>query len=72
VVVHEAVDREEPHGVAVKRADYTNDRGGPWWFQMVFEDGTFDTSQPYQPCMDCHAADWRPTEGLWGVPTFAK
>ncbi len=71
VIIHEAVNREEPHGVEVKRDDYVDETGRPWWLRMVYDDGTIDET-PREACADCHTESYRPTEGLWGVPTFAK
>lgn len=71
VIVHEAVNREEAHGVEVKRDDYHDETGRSWWMRMVYDDGSYDTSDR-EACADCHQEDWRPTEGLWGIPTSAK
>lgn len=71
VIVHEAVNGEEAHGVEVKRDDYVDETGRPWWMAMVFDDGEIDVT-PREACADCHTAPWRPTEGLWGLPTSAK
>ena len=71
VIIHEAVNREESHGVAVKRDDYTDEMGRNWWLRMINDDGTLDDT-PRQPCADCHNDAYRPSEGLWGVPSDAK
>jgi hypothetical protein len=68
VIVHEAVNREQGHGVQVRREDgFVADDGGAWWDGKLFDDGTFDEN-PCNPCSDCHSPDARPgTEGLVGV-----
>lgn len=75
VIIHEAVNREEAHGVEVKRDDYVDDLGRDWWLRMVYDDGTIDdqSDDPYaQPCSSCHNEGVRVTEGLWGIPAAAK
>ncbi len=72
VIVHEAVDREEPHGVEVRRADYKDDAGRGWWLRMIDDDGVIEDTTARQPCSDCHNEEQRASEGLWGIPTAAK
>jgi hypothetical protein len=72
VIVHEAVDREEPHGVEVKRDDYVDNGGRDWWMRMINDEGTIEPEGTREPCEDCHNNTWRASEGLWGVPTFVE
>jgi hypothetical protein len=68
LIVHEAVNREEGHAVAVKRDDYLDENGRAWWMAKIWDDGSFDENA-CQPCSDCHSDNVRPnSEGLWGVP----
>jgi hypothetical protein len=69
VFIHEAVNREEGHGVAVKRSDHTDEyNGSSWWYGKIFDDGTDDTNT-CNPCGSCHT---RPeTDFVWGVPVSA-
>ncbi len=70
LIVHEAVDREEGHGVLVKRhRSFDNLNGTDWWFGKVYDDGTYDTNA-CTPCTACHVRN--ETEGLWGIPTVAQ
>lgn len=72
VIVHEAVERSEGHGVLVKRDDgYENAAGEPWWFGKVYDDGTYDLNACL-PCESCHTEIRAGTEGLWGVPVEAR
>ncbi len=71
VVVHEAVDREEGHGVQVKLGEPVDELGRDWWFGKLYDDGAHDT-EVCTPCVVCHTAELRPgTDGLWGVPADA-
>lgn len=71
VLIHEAVNREEGHGVQVKRDDYENLVGGDWWFGKVYDDGTYDINA-CSPCEQCHdPAPREASEGLWGIPEEA-
>lgn len=72
VVVHEAVDREEGHGVTVRREEgWTDEEGRGWYMAKLFDDGTPD-AVPCTPCVACHSDAARPaTDGLWGVPPSA-
>lgn len=74
VIIHEAVNREEAHGVEIKRDDYEDDIGRPWWMVMVYDDGSYQEPDPAWDygCYECHSESYRPSEGLWGVPTMAK
>ncbi len=73
VIIHEAVDGEEAHGVEVKRSDYEDDLGRDWWLRMVTSNGVIEEPAQYgQACSSCHNESTRPSEGLWGVPEFAK
>ena len=71
--IHEAVNREEGHGVLVRRDDLDGDTLIPgWWAAKVFDDGTFDLNCG-MPCEMCHAPSMRPdTQSLWGVPLDAR
>ena len=71
VIVHESVDREEAHGIEVKRDDYVDDLGRNWWLAMVDDGGVIQDSYG-APCSDCHNEEYRVTAGLWGVPESAK
>lgn len=72
VIVHEAVDGEEPHGVEVKRDDYEDELGRQWWLRMIDDEGTIEDPSAREACADCHNKDYRPSGGLWGIPTSAK
>jgi hypothetical protein len=70
-ILHEAVDREEGHGIQVKLSEPKEEDGRDWWFGKMFDDGKVDETE-CSPCIACHNDDVRPTnEGLWGVPTTA-
>lgn len=68
VIVHEAIDRTEGHGVRVKREPgWDSEDGHSWWFGKIFDDGTPDENE-CSPCTDCHGPSvLLPTEGLVGV-----
>jgi len=69
--IHETVNREEGHTVQVKRDDYADERGRPWWFAKVYDDGSYDLND-CSPCSGCHNEGSRPnSEGLFGVPRHA-
>ena len=71
LIVHEAVDREEGHGVQVKisHGDGKTDTG--WWFGKIWDTGEPDENA-CAPCIECHSPVHRqPSEGLWGVPASA-
>jgi hypothetical protein len=72
VIVHEAVDREEPHGVEVRRDDYEDDAGRGWWMRMIDDDGVIEDPSARSACSECHNEEQRPSEGLWGIPVTAR
>lgn len=68
VIVHEAIDREEGHGVQIKREEgWVGEDGRDWWFGKIFDDGSYDPNE-CSPCEMCHSDANRPmTDGLVGV-----
>jgi hypothetical protein len=73
VIVHEAVNGEEGHGIQIRRADDWDDGfGRHWWFTKLYDDGTVD-DRVCTPCVSCHSSDLLPgSDGLWGTPRERK
>lgn len=69
VLVHEAVNGEQGHGIMAKIATYEEAGEDSWFAAKVWPDGMLDLSD-CNPCESCHVRE--STERLWGVPPDAR